>query len=260
MQATPSPASETPYGANLKAGHYATAGDARIYYEVYGKGQPLVILHGGIFGSTYEMRQFIDSLSKTYQVIAISTRGHGKSELGKVPVTYEQKAADVLAVLQAVTKDSAIVLGFSDGAYAGYSLANTHPKSVKKLIAIGATELYPGLRDFTFSAPQGISLDTAYWRQQFVLMPEPARLQEMFTGLGSMYNSLTLDSAFFQTISCPTIVMAGDKDGGNPPARVVHTAQMIRNSQTAIIPNAGHGVFLENFNAVWACIQPFLKN
>ena len=235
-------------------------GDARIYYEVYGKGQPLVILHGGIFGSTYEMHQFIDSLSRTYQVIAISTRGHGKSELGKSPITYKQKAADVLAVVQAVTRDSVIVLGFSDGAYAGYSLASRYPERVKKLIAIGATELYPGLRDFTFSAAQGIALDSAYWKQQLGLMPEPTRLQDMFTGLGNMYNKLTLDSAFFQTIQCPTMVMAGDKDVGNPPARVVHTAQMIRNSQTAIIPNAAHGVFLENFNAVWACIQPFLKS
>src|SRR6476659_5746987 len=82
MQKTASPVNEILYGANTKAGHYANVCDAKIYYEVYGKGQPIVILHGGIFGSTYEMFQFIDSLSKNYQVIAVSTRGHGKSELG----------------------------------------------------------------------------------------------------------------------------------------------------------------------------------
>src|SRR6478672_4614022 len=58
MQKTPSSANEIPYGANPKAGHYANAGDAKIYYEVYGKGKPIVVLHGGIFGSTYEMFQF----------------------------------------------------------------------------------------------------------------------------------------------------------------------------------------------------------
>lgn len=259
MQAAPSPVNQIPYGANSKAGHYVQAGDAKIYYEVYGTGKPIVILHGGIFGSTYEMFQFIDSLKKHYQVIAVSTRGHGKSELGTDPITFEQKAADVMAVINAVTNDSVIVLGFSDGGYTGFKLASKYPNRVKKLIAIGATELYPGLRKFTFDAKQGMALDTAYWNQQFKLMPEPQRLQEMFTKLGSMYDRLTLDKEFFQTIKCPTLVMAGDRDPGNPAMRVISTAQMIPYSQVGIIPNTTHGVFLESFNAVWACIVPFLK-
>ena len=259
MQQTPLPANEIPYGANPKAGHYVQAGDAKIYYEVYGKGKPIAILHGGIFGSTYEMHQFIDSLKKNHQVIAISTRGHGKSELGTEPITYEQKAADVMAVINAVTKDSVTVLGFSDGAYTGYELANKYPNRIKKLIIIGATELSPGLRDFAFDAKQGIALDTAYWNQQFKLMPEPKRLQEMFTKLGNMYNQLTLDSTFFKTIKCPALIMAGDRDPGNPPQRVVSTAHMIPLSQIGIIPNTSHGTFLENFPAVWTSIQPFLN-
>jgi pimeloyl-ACP methyl ester carboxylesterase len=260
MQVTASSLNEIPYGANAKAGQYVQAGDAKIYYEVYGKGKPIVILHGGIFGSTYEMFQLIDSLKKSYQVIAVSTRGHGKSELGTEPITYEQKANDIMAVINAVTKDSITILGFSDGAYAGYNIASMYPQKVKKLIAIGATEIYPGLRDFTFDAKQGVTFDTAYWNQQFKLMPEPKRLQEMFTKLGNMYNQLTLDKAFFETIKCPTLVMAGDRDAGNPPQRVVHTAQMIPHSVVGIIPNCTHGVFLENFNAVWACVKPFLSN
>jgi pimeloyl-ACP methyl ester carboxylesterase len=259
MQAGPSPANETQYGNNPQAGHYVQAGDAKIYYEIYGKGKPIVILHGGIFGSTYEMFQFIDSLKKNYQVIAVSTRGHGKSALGTEPITFEQKANDVMTAINAVTKDSVIVLGFSDGGYTGYELASKYPGRVKKLIAIGATELSPGLRDFAFDVKQAIALDTAYWNQQFKIMPEPQRLQEMFTKLGNMYNHLTLDNAFFQTIKCPTLVMAGDRDPGNPAQRVVSTAKMIQQSQIGIIPNTTHGVFLENFKAVWACVLPFLN-
>jgi len=259
MQSAPTPANAIQYGNNPNAGRYVNAGDAKIYYEVYGKGQPIVVLHGGIFGSTYEMHQFIDSLTKNFQVIAVSTRGHGKSELGKNPVTYEQKATDVMAVINAVTKDSVIILGFSDGGYAGYKLASMYPARVKKLIAIGATALQPGTRDFTFKTEQAIALDTAYWNQQFTLMPEPKRLQEMFTSLRGMYNQLSLDSMFFQTIKCPTLVMAGDKDAGNGPKLLVHTAQMISNSIIGIIPNTTHTVFLDNFPAVWACIVPFIQ-
>ena len=259
MQASASSPKEIPYGANTKAGHYVQATDAKIYYEVYGKGEPIVMLHGGIFGCTYELYRLIDSLSKKYLVIAVSTRGHGRSELGTLPITYEQKANDVLAVINAVTKDSVTILGFSDGGYTGYKLASMHPEKVKKLVAIGATELYPGLRNFSFDVKQALALDSAYWKQQYLLMPEPKRLQEMFTLLGNMYNQLTLDKAFFQTIQCPVLVMAGDRDASNPPQRVVSTAQMIPHSQLAIIPNCTHPVFLENFNAVWACVTPFLN-
>ena len=259
MQTGASPANETQYGNNSKAGKYINVGDAKIYYEVYGNGKPIVILHGGIFGSTYEMYRFIDSLSQKYQVIAVTTRGHGKSELGTQPITYEQKANDVMAVIQAVTSDSVIILGFSDGGYTGFKLASMYPGKIKKLIAMGATELHPGLRDFAFDAKQGVALDSVYWQQQLKLMPEPQRLQEMFTSLGNMYGHLTLDKAFFKTIQCPVLLITGERDNNNPPLRVIATAQMIPNCQLGIIPNCTHGVFLENFSAVWACLIPFLK-
>ena len=71
--------SQHQYGNNPDAGHYVQADDAKIYYEIYGEGKPIVVLHGGGVGSPYEMGQFIDSLSTTNKVIAISTRGHGRS-------------------------------------------------------------------------------------------------------------------------------------------------------------------------------------
>jgi pimeloyl-ACP methyl ester carboxylesterase len=259
LQAGPSPKGAIQYGNNPKAGHYAQAGDAKIYYEVYGKGRPFVLLHGGIFGSTYEMGRFIDSLSRKYQVIAVSTRGHGKSELGTAPLTYEQRANDVLAVLKATTRDSAIVFGFSDGGFTGFKLASMYPERVRKLIVMGASELAPGMRDFTFSTQQAFALDSAYMRQQMALMPQPKRLAEMFAQVGNMYSHLTVDKALLQTIQCPTLVMAGDRDEGNPVQRVLNTAQMIRRSQLAIVPNASHGAFLINFPATWADMVPFIK-
>ncbi len=74
--------SSTPYGNNEKAGHYVQSGDARLYYEVYGKGTPVVVLHGGGVGTPYEMGCIIDELRKNHEVIVMSTRGHGRSEIG----------------------------------------------------------------------------------------------------------------------------------------------------------------------------------
>lgn len=204
------------------------------------------------------MAPFIDSLSKNYQVIAVSTRGHGKSELGSAPLTYEQKANDVLAVIKAVTKDSVIVLGFSDGGYAGYKLASMYPARVKKLIAIGAGERFPAKLQLT-SAKEVFSQDTAYWKQQLALMPEPQRFQEFLTRFSDFYAQVAVGKELFSTIKCPVLVMAGDRDQFISVQRVVNAAQMIPNSQLSIIPNCSHTVFLENFPAVWASVVPFLK-
>ena len=64
-----------PYGNNPQAGHYFDVGDARLYYEVYGKGKPIVMLHGGVYGYISEFEPFINRLSESYQVICIATRG-----------------------------------------------------------------------------------------------------------------------------------------------------------------------------------------
>lgn len=249
----------TPYGNNPKFGHYAQTKDAKIYYEVYGKGQAIVILHGGVLGSTIEMADFIDSLKQSFQVIAISTRGHGKSEIGNSAITYEQKANDVIAVINAVTKDSAIILGFSDGAYTAYKVASMYPEKVKKMIAIGAGEQIPGLRKVVFDSKELLSLDTTYWKQQWTLMPQPERLQEFWTKMAGFYNTMTASKALFASIKCPVLLLSGELDRNAPLPTVINAYNMIPNCQLGIIPNAGHVVFAENFTATWASIVPFLK-
>ncbi|MGK2861617.1 MAG: alpha/beta fold hydrolase [Chitinophagaceae bacterium] len=249
-----------PYGANAEAGHYVKSNDASIYYELYGKGQPILIMHGGALGSTIEMADFIENLKGDYQVIAMTLRGHGKSELGHEPLTLSQRAKDALAVINDVTKDSVMVLGFSDGGYSSYQLAALYPNRIKKMIVIGAGEIYPGVREFNLTAKQAIEMDKAYWDQQMKLMPEPNRLQDLLTQISNCYNNVTVGKELLGAIKCPVLVMAGDRDQGNPVERVVNAARYIPKHQISIIPNGSHTVFLENFNAVWAAIVPFLKD
>lgn len=259
MQQTPTPAHAIPYGNNPKAGHYVKAGDAKIYYELYGKGKPVVVLHGGVVGSTYEMHQFIDSLKQKYQVIAISTRGHGKSGMGTQMPSYERKAADVNAVISTVTKDSVTVLGFSDGAYTGYFLAALYPHKVKKLIAIGAGEWKQGFRAFDLSRKQLFGMDSLYFKQQLALMPEAQRFDEWLVTLNNYYNSLSIGKETLSAIKSPVLVMTGELDQNAPLKTVIAAYEMIPNSQLSVIPNAPHPVFLVNFPAVWTSMLPFLQ-
>lgn len=136
--------SSTPYGNNEKAGHYVQSGDARLYYEVYGKETPVVVLHGGGVGTPYEMGCIIDELRKNHEVIVMSTRGHGRSEIGHSPLTYKQKGEDVLAVMDAAHVKKAMIVGFSDGAYSAYETAVLAPERVERIAAIGAGTLRKG--------------------------------------------------------------------------------------------------------------------
>lgn len=255
----PGVVNKIPYGANPQAGHYVQTRDAKIYYEVYGKGQPILVLHGGLFGSTVEMADFIDKLKMNYKVIAISLRGHGKSELGSEPVSLEQRATDAIAVINAVTKDSIMVLGFSDGGYTAYQMATMYPNCIKKMVVIGAGELTPGDREFKFTGKQAMSFDKPFFEQQLKLMPDPNRLEDLFSGVNACYSKLTVSKDLLGTIKCPVLVMAGDKDDGNPVERVVKAARYISKHQISIIPNTTHECFVENFKACWAAIEPFLK-
>jgi len=248
-----------PYGNNPQAGHYVQSKDAKIYYEVYGKGQPIVLLHGGLFGSTVEMARIIDSLSVDFQVIAVSTRGHGKSEIGTEPLTLEQRANDALTVIREVTSEKVTLLGFSDGGYTAYKFGSMYPDKVKKMIVIGAGVLYPGLRDFNFNFNQAMEMDTEFWAQQRALMPEPNRLKEVFQQIATCYSQITVGTELLSTIKCPVLVMAGDRDESNSVQNLLNAALLIPNHQLAIIPNAGHPAFIVNFNAAWASIAPFLK-
>lgn len=253
--------SATPYGANDAAGHYVQAGDARLYYEVYGTGEPLLVLHGGIVGTTYELGQLIDSLSTRYQVIAMTTRGHGRSEIGHSPITYKQRATDALAVLKAVTDKPAIVLGFSDGAYTGYKFASMFPDRVKKLIAIGAGENLQLMRKVVANKVEDmLKIAPEFMKSQMALMPEPERLQEHWNMLPAFYNDdMIVSKKLLGSIRCPVLLMAGELDPNAPLDTNISAYRMIPDCELAIIANGTHQVFIDNFPAVWANIVPFLN-
>ncbi|MCR5758720.1 MAG: alpha/beta hydrolase [Selenomonas sp.] len=250
--------SETPYGNNDKAGHYVQSGDAKIYYEVYGQGKPLFVFHGGGVGSPYEMGQLIDRLRQNYQVIAVSTRGHGRSEIGHTPLTYEQKAQDMLAVMKEVTSEPAVLLGFSDGAYTAYKVASMYPQRVDRLIAIGAGTLKPRYFQGDMRVEDLSKIDPAFIEQQRQIMPEPERYQEFCTNYMNFWSKMEVNGDFLKTIKCPVLLMVGDEDDHAPVATVLEAHQAIPNSRLCVVPKAWHSAFIDNFPVTWAAMQGFL--
>ena len=250
-----------PYGNNPEAGKYHTVRDGtKLYYEIYGSGEPFVLLHGGVYGYIDEFRPFIDKLKDRYQVICIATRGHGKSEAGHPPFTWDQRASDAVQVIESITKDSAIVLGFSDGGYAAYKLAALYPKTVKKLIVIGAADRPAGRAEKVHYTSQELLKNArAYFELRLAMMPQPDRWNEILSELNKLYNDQIVSKETFTRIKCPVLVMSGDADDGHPIDAVASVAKMIGNAQLSIIPGCHHVVFYCNFPAVWESMVPFLK-
>jgi len=251
--------SSTPYGNNKEAGHYTLANDAKLYYEVYGEGKPLLVLHGGGLGSPYELGEFIDKFKSEFKVIVFVTRGHGKSEMGTTPLTYEQRATDIIAVLDEITKDPVAVFGFSDGAYSAYKLAEMYPERVERIVSIGAGIVKKGDFASDIRVEDLEKADEKYIKQLKMLSPQPERLQEFFTKYMQFWHTMEIGSELFSSIKCPVLLIVGDEDDHAPVESVMKAFELIPNSRVCVVPKAWHTAFLDNFEITWTATHQFLK-
>jgi len=208
------------YGNNPKAGHYQRMADGTsIYYEIYGSGKPLLLLHGGLFGDIGEYGHLIPLLEAHFQVIALDTRGHAKSFIGHQAYTYDLMSEDAYAVLHQVSTDSAVVIGFSDGAVIAADLGTKHPEAIKKLIFIGGNP-FPqtfklGVTDDqkATTGPSIVKKFPDFFKKRKALMPEPERWDDFVDLLKYAWlQPVYLDGAKLALIACPVIVIGGDHD------------------------------------------------
>jgi len=244
----------TTYGNNKSAGKYYDIRGFKMYCEIYGEGQPLLIIHGN-GGSINNFLYQIPYFSKKYKVIIADSRAQGKSPDKGDSLTYEMMADDYAALLDVLKIDSAFVIGWSDGGINGLLLAIRHPEKVKKLAATGAN-LVPD----TTAVPQEI------WD---MVTPILASLNSKPTKNEQEKNATKLfrllieqphiPLADLHTIKCPTLVIGGDHD----VIKEEHTMLIYKNipqSYLWILPASGHStpvVYKDEFNAV---IDRFFMN
>ena len=141
MTLPPTPSLPTPVSSGK-----AEVNGASIWYAVFGKGSPVVLLHGGLANSNYWGNQ-VPALAAKHQVIVIDSRGHGRSTRSAAPYGYELMASDVLGVMDQLGVKQAAIVGWSDGAIIGLSLAMHHPDRVARLFAFAANSDPSGVKD-----------------------------------------------------------------------------------------------------------------
>jgi pimeloyl-ACP methyl ester carboxylesterase len=254
------------YGANPSAAHFLRVADAQIYYETYGNGgTPLVLLHGGLYGYIDEFSGLIREMASHRRVIAIATRGHGKSEIGRQGFSFALFANDALSVIRAETNQKVDLLGFSEGALTSYQLASAHPEIIRRLVAIGGSR---GTRDWTAKAlyefENSKASDVEKNDPQFVaerrrLMPEPGRWIEFVTRINKLedVHSIITDQQI-RSIEAPTLLIAGDHDPYNQTEKFVEIFHLLRFGQLLIVPGCGHLVLYHESALATEVIEKFL--
>ncbi|UMQ42939.1 alpha/beta hydrolase [Chryseobacterium sp. Y16C] len=225
---------------------YKKVNGIRMYYEIYGSGKPLVLIHGGGSSILFDYKEIILRLKNQFQLIGIDLQNHGMTEHRDIPETFEQDAHDVTALLKEINIEKASFWGFSNGGSTVMQIAHLYPEIVEKLIVASALFKRSGMMDGFFESMEEVTLDS---------MPEPLKINFLnlnpdFSALENMFNKDSGRMKSFQDwnenilkgITSPTLFISGDKDVIKPE-HVVEMWRLVEGSKLMILP-ATHGSYM----------------
>ena len=224
--------------------------DISLYYQEKGDQEPFILLHGNGEDSSYFKNQ-IEYFSNRYRVIALDTRGHGKSPRGTKPFTIEQFSCDLYDIMAGLEIPRAVILGFSDGANIAMKFAIKYPNMVKALILNGGNLNPKGVKRTT-QIPIEIGYIIA--RRFASKSPDAKRNAEM---LGLMVNEPNIGRNELSKIAAPTLVICGSGD----MIKESHTKEIagnIPNAKLSII-KGDHFIANKRFDAFNKEVEDFLR-
>lgn len=249
------------YGSNPQAGKYADVNGIKVYYEIYGTGEPLLLLHGNS-GSIENFAFQIPELSRHFRVIAVDSRAQGKSTDSDQAITYALMASDMSALIGKLNLGSVYVVGWSDGGNVGLELALAHPQQVKKLVTFGANYTHVNYA----APPDGVVMEAndprilkvtpvveKYKEGAGKLSPV---VRKKLSDLTEKYPNLTLPQ--LKQIKVPVLVVVGDHDLIKLD-QTISLFTSLPHSQLLIVPGASHLVLLEQPELINREIIKFLS-
>lgn len=229
------------YGDNKAAGHYLKTRGIKLYYETYGQGEPLVLLH--INGGSIKLfENQIPYFAKKYKVIAVDSRAQGRSTDTRDSLSFEQMADDINALLDSLHIKQSNIIGWSDGGITGMIMALRHPEKVKKLVVSGpniypdTTGIVPSVFDFMKQTADSLKR-----------LPATAENKNLLKVTNLDLFQPTIKLSALRGIKCPTLVIGGDHDA-IPLQHLLDIYNQIPKAYLWIAPNTSHFVAVHRKN------------
>jgi pimeloyl-ACP methyl ester carboxylesterase len=252
---------------------YAPVNGLKMYYEIHGSGEPVVLLHGAFMAIAGDWNDWINELSKTRKVIAVEMQGHGRTADIKRDLTYENLADDVAALLDYLKIPSADIIGYSLGGGVAMQCAIRHPEKVRKVVSISAVIRLDGwvkegvdaLSQITAEAFKGTPFEDEYKK----LSPTPNEFPDFVKHVIAMASKpYDFGADKLKATKAPMFFIHGDADG----VRLDHIAEMYRlkggemhgdmrphsESRLAILPDTTHVTLMNRSQTIVPMVNDFL--
>jgi pimeloyl-ACP methyl ester carboxylesterase len=228
---------DTPYGDNQDVGKYVEINGAKIYYEEYGKGEPLLLIHGN-GGSIVWMGNQIDYFKTKYRVIIADNRGQGRSELKTDSLTYVQISKDWEGLVNYLKLDSLSIIGWSDGGIIALKMGISNKSKIKKIVAMGAN-LRPDSTAVHSWAIKNVMKEREIVESKIIEKDTTQNWNSQKQLLGLLGEQPNIPIKDLSKIKAEVLIMAGDED----IIRSKHSLEIYRNipkAQLCIMPGETH--------------------
>jgi pimeloyl-ACP methyl ester carboxylesterase len=252
---------------------YAPVNGLKMYYEIHGSGEPVVMLHGAFMAITDDWSVWISELAKRRKVIAIDMQGHGRTADIKRDITYENLSDDVAALLDFLKIERADIMGYSLGGGVAIQSAIRHPEKVRKVVSISAVlrrdgwvkeanDFWP---NFTLEMMKGTPAET----EREKLNPVPGSFPDFFNHIkAAAMRPYDFGADKLKATKAPFFFIHGDADG----VRLDHIAEMYRlkggdlhgdmrphpESRLAILPDTTHVTLMNRMTTIVPMVNDFL--
>ena len=258
---------------NFKDG-YVFVNGLNMYYEVHGKGQPLVLLHGAFSAIGTSFGKILHQLAASRQVIAFELQAHGHTADIDRPLSLEGMADDTAAAIRELELESADILGYSMGAAVALHVALRHPDVVRKLVLASVSYTLSGIHPGLMEGLGDMRPEMMYgspWHDEYrKIAPHPELFARLFAKKTEMdRQTRDLSAEDIRGIKAPTLLIIGDSDLIRPE----HAVEMFRllgggvfgdtpaglpNSQLAVLPGTSHVTVVDRSELLVPMITSFL--
>ncbi len=231
----------------------------KIWFAEYGQGEPVILLHGGLANANYWGNQ-VKELAKSYRVIVMDSRGHGRSTRDKRPFGYDLMAADVLALMDSLQVPKAAIVGWSDGAIVGLDIAIHHPGRLTKLFAFAANSDPSGVKDVAQSPvfSQFIARAKTEYEELSPTKDGYKAFLDEITAMWSAEPNFTRDE--LRSIPVPVLIADGDRDEAIKRENTEFMADEIPNAGLLLLPGVSHFAFLQDPQQFNCSLLRFLQH